>query len=612
MSNLNQVNPTSQPPAAAAYFAIRPYRIRQSLAFIAAVAAIFAGLMQMQVHAAESSVVAVVNADPISRDALADATLQRYGVDVLDNLVNRHLIMQECKRRGINVTAEEVRAEVLRVAKKFGLSLDSYLQLLREERDITPDQYSREIIWPMLALRALVSDRVEVSQDEFNRAFLSQFGEAVKCRMIMVGDQSNAARLQAQAQSDPNGFARLAKEFSEDETSASVGGLIPPIRRFMGDSRIEEAVFALKDNEVSPVLQIGDQWMFLQSVRRMPASHPSPQALPAIKEQISDRIRDDKMKTAASELFEQLQKQAQVVKVLGDPKATNQYPGVAAIINGQQISIASVAAECVKRHGDDVLEGEINRKLLNQALKSSGKTISQVDIDNEITRAAISYGYIRSDGQPDVDAWMESILAQGQATKDAYIEDAVWPSVALKKLVEDGVQLTQEDLQQGFASSFGPRAEVLAIVLSDQRTAQKVWEMCRDNSTEAFFGQLAEQYSIEPTSSSNFGKVPPIRQFGGQPAIEREAFAMKPGELSGIIATGDKYIILRCQGFTEPIVSDFEAVRSELERDLMEKKVNLAMSIKFDELKQNAEIDNFFAANKEQPRVANGAGSTQR
>lgn len=588
------------------------YNIRQTLAFIAAIAAISAGWMQLQVNAAENSVVAVVNADPISRDALADAALQRYGVDVLDNMVNRHLIMQECKRRNINVTSEEVRAEVLRVAKKFGLSLDSYLQLLQEERDISPDQYSREIIWPMLALRALVSDQVQVTQDEFNRAFLAQFGEAVKCRMIMMADQTQANQLQAQAQADPNSFAGLAKEFSEDETSASVGGLIPPIRRYMGDSRIEEAVFALQDGGVTPVLQIGDQWMFLQAVRRMSSSHPSPQALPAIKEQISDRIRDEKMKVAAGELFEKLQTQAKVVKVIGDESLTNQYPGVAAVINGQQISLATVAAECVKRHGEQVLEGEINRKLLAQALRTSNKSVDPSDIEDEITRAAVSYGYVRSNGQADTEAWIETILAQGQATKAVYVEDAVWPSVALKKLVEDSVTLTQDDLEQGFASSFGPRAEVLAIVLSDQRSAQKIWEMARDNPTDAFFGQLAEQYSIEPSSASNFGKVPPIRQYGGQPSIEREAFAMKPGELSGIIATGDKYIILRCQGFTEPVVSDFEAVREELVRDLTEKKINLAMGVKFDELKQNADIDNFFAAAKEMPSVATGTAADRR
>ncbi|WP_322975316.1 peptidylprolyl isomerase [Aporhodopirellula aestuarii] len=558
----------------------------------------------MRVEAAESSVVAVVNADPITRDALGRAALQRYGTDVLENLVNRHLILQECKRRGINVTSEEVRAEVIRVAKKFGLSVDAYLQLLQDERNISPEQYSNEIIWPMLALRSLVADRVEVSQEEFNRAFLSQFGEAVKCRMIMIGDQQKANQVHAQAKADPDSFVRLAKEYSEDETSASVGGLIPPIRRYMGDSRLEEAAFALADGDVSPVIQIGDQWIFMQAVRRMPATHPSPQALPAINEQIKDRIRDEKMKSAASELFAQLQKQANVVAILGDDAAEKQYPGVAAIINGQQISIATVAAECVKRHGEDVLEGEINRKLLTQALKQAGKTVTQVDIDAEIARAAISYGYVRSNGQADTDAWLEAVLSQGDVTRELYIEDSVWPSVALKILVESGVTVTQKDLEQGFASSFGPRAEVLAVVLSDQRTAQKVWELARDNPTDAFFGQLAEQYSVEPTSSSNFGKVPPIRQFGGQSAIEKEAFAMKPGELSGIIATGDKYIILRCQGFTEPVVDDIEAVRDELQRDLFEKKLNIAMGIKFDQLKQSAEIDNFYAVAKSQPRVA--------
>ncbi|SMP41348.1 Parvulin-like peptidyl-prolyl isomerase [Neorhodopirellula lusitana] len=601
------VSRTNQPRFRATRVASR-YQVRQALVFIAALAAISMGLSQLRASAAESSVVAVVNADPISRDALGDAVLQRYGTDVLDNLVNQHLIMQECKKNGIDISAEDVRTEVLRVAKKFGLSLESYLQLLQEERDITPDQYSREIIWPMLALRALVSDQVEVTQEEFNRAFLSQFGEAIKCRMIMVSDPTQANQLQSQAQVDPGSFVRLAKEFSEDETSASVGGLIPPIRRYMGDSNLEEAAFALKDGEVSPVLQIGDQWIFLQAVRRMPASHPSPQALPAIKEQIADRIRDEKMKVAAGELFEKLQKESKVVKVLGNPEASQQHPGVAAIINGQQISIAAVADKCIKRHGEEVLEGEINRKLLAQALKSSGKTVTQADIDQEITRAAISYGYIRSDGKADTDAWMQTIVSQGKSTEKIYVQDAVWPSVALKKLVEDSVQLSQDDMQKGFASAFGPRAEVLAIVLSDQRTAQKVWEMARDNASEDFFGQLAEQYSIEPTSSSNFGKVPPIRQFGGQPAIEKEAFAMKPGELSGIIATGDKYIVLRCQGFTEPIVSDFEAVREELERDLIEKKTNLAMGVKFDELKQRAEIDNFFSVSKAAPRVATRSG----
>ncbi len=551
-----------------------------------------------------SSVVAVVNADPITHKTLSDACLARYGADVLDNLVNRYLILQECQKQGIEVTEAQVREEIHRLANKFGLTVESYLTLLQDERDIAPDQYSREIVWPMLALRKLVADQVEPTQQEFDRAFISQFGEAVKCRMIMVSKREKADTLQQQVSANPGDFAKLAKQSSEDEASASVGGLIPPIRRYSGDSRLEEAAFALKDNQVSPVLQLGDQWIILQAVRRIPASSPLPQALPSIKEQILDRIRDEKMRGAAGQLFAQLQRQSKVQTVLGDAELIQQFPGVAATVNGQQLTVATVAAECVKRHGNDVLQGEINRKLLTQALAKAKLQVTEADINAEVARAAVSYGYVRGDGSPDLDAWMEYVKLDGNTTQEIYVSDSVWPSVALKKLAENSVTVTEEDLQQGFESAFGPRVEVLAIVLSDQKAAQKIWKMARDNPTERFFSQLAQDYSIEPVSASNMGKVPPIRKFGGQPAIEREAFALQPGEMSGIIAAGDKYIILRCQGFTEPVVKELAAVKDELIRDLKEKKLALAMASEFDRLKETAEIDNFLEAAKQIPRVA--------
>ncbi len=552
------------------------------------------------------SVVAVVNADPITSDQLAAETLRRYGVDMLDNMVNRHLILQACAASKIEVTNADVSGEIHRIAAKFALTTESYLQLLQEERDIAPDQYSREVIWPMLALRRLVNDRVQVTDEEFNRTFIARYGEAMKCRMIMVSDQKLAQTLHDRAVAVPDEFGNLAKEYSQDEGSASVRGLIPPIRRYSGDSRLEEAAFALADNQVSDVLQLGDQWIVLQAVRRLPESSPSPQAMPAIRDQITDSIRDEKMKEAAGELFTQLQKQAQVVKVLGDETATQQYPGIAAIVNGQKVTIAQVAAESVKRHGSVVLQGEINRKLLTQALQTAKKSVTQADLDAEVARAASSYGYVR-DGKPDVAAWLEAVVADGAANADLYVRDSVWPSVALGKLIEGTVSITEDDLKEGFESNYGPRVEVLAIVLSDQRSAQKIWDLARNNSTEEFFGNLAEQYSVEPVSQSNFGKVPPIRKFGGQPAIEKEAFALKPGELSGIIATGDKYIILRCQGLTEPVVSDFAVVKEELLTTIQERKSRQAMAKKFDELKATAQIDNFLEVVKKSPKVAAAA-----
>lgn len=559
-----------------------------------------------QAEEASGGIVAVVNADPITRQTLATESITRYGEDVLDTMINRHLIFQACKQKGITITETQVREEIARMAGKFGLSMEAYLKLLQDERNISPQEYSREIIWPLLALRALVADAVQVTEEEFNRVYISQYGEAVKCRMIMVASQSTAKSLQEQATRQPDQFAVLAKKYSEDETSASVGGLIPPIRRYSGDTELEETVFALADEQVSKVLPMGDQWIVLQAVRRMPATTPSAQAMPAIREQIADKIRDEKMRGASSELFAKLQQDAQVVKVLGDEALSRQHPGVAAIINGQQISLAALGNECIERHGEDVLIGEINRKVLAQAIRKANLTVTDQDLQAEVARAAVSLGYVHGDGTPDTEGWMESILSDGKTTRELYFRDAVWPSVALSKLVQGQVTVMEEDMREEFESKYGPRVEVLAIVLADQRSAQKVWDMARNNPTDEFFGQLAEQYSVEPVSASNRGKVPPIRKNSGQAALEREAFLLKPGELSGIIATGDSYIVLRCQGFTEPVVTDPNVVREELNRYIHEKKMRLAMSKKFDELKETAEIDNFLAAAKQTPKVARG------
>ena len=131
--------------------------------------------------------------------------------------------------------------------------------------------------------------------------------------------------------------------------------------------------------------------------------------------------------------------------------------------------------------------------------------------------------------------------------------------------------------------------------MSNQRRAQQVWEMARNNPTGDFFGNLASEYSIEPVSRANFGKVPPIRMHGGNDAVEKEAFRLKPGELSSIVAVGDKYIIMRCLGRTVPEVTDIETVRDELYKDLHEKKLRAAMAREFDRLKESAKTQTFLA-----------------
>jgi hypothetical protein len=113
-----------------------------------------------------TALVATVNTQRITPDELARQCRRRHGRDVLESMVNKHLIVAECRRQGLEVTRAEVDAEIERMAKRFGIPVDQWLKMLKQERNITPAQYANDIIWPTLALRRTAGQRLDVSRDE--------------------------------------------------------------------------------------------------------------------------------------------------------------------------------------------------------------------------------------------------------------------------------------------------------------------------------------------------------------------------------------------------------------------------------------------------------------
>ncbi len=539
-------------------------------------------------------IVATVGGQTITREMLAQECVKRYGSIVLDNFLNKHLIIQACRAKNINITNEQVNQEIARMATSYGLTQVQFLKALEENRDFTADRYASEIVWPMLALRALAADKIRVTPEDIRKVFVSEYGAKMQVRMIAVRDRKEAEAIHAQVTASPEQFRRLAKEKSIDAASASVEGMLPPIRQNSGDELLERVAFQLQQpNQISPIFQAADLYIILQCVRSLPENPPAAQYIPVIEQRIADQLQQERLTKAADELFKELQKGSTVVKVIGNPELERTNPNIAGLINGQPVPLDQLAAECISRHGREILKGEINRVVLTTALQAKNVVVTQADINEEIARAADALGYIKKDGTPDVEGWINSVLKEEGATMELYVSDAVWPSVALKKLVADRVQVTEEDIRKGFESNFGPRAEVLAIVLSNQRVAEQVWSEARANLNEAAFGELAAKYSVEPVSRSNYGRVPPLRRHSGQPTLEKTVFDMQPGELSSVVSVGDQFVIMYKTGMTTPLVQNDAEVRSELVREITEKKLRIEMQNELDRLLTASQINNF-------------------
>ena len=501
-------------------------------------------------------------------------------------------ILVSCQKRNIVITDEQVEAEIERMAGKFSVPKDQWVKLLEKERGIPPQRYARDIIWPTLALRELAKDQLKITRQELDQAFESEFGPAVKVRLIAMEDAAKARSVHAQAVAKPEDFGALAKNHSQDSNSASAYGLIQPIRRHLGDAKLEAAAFALKRGEISSIVQVGNVHVFVKCEEHLPAAKGIDRS--KAEPHLIDALRERKLRTAANDVFKQLQAEAVVVNVYNDAAKSKQMPGVAAVINGRKITVRELAEECIERYGNDVLEGTVNRRIIDQALRKQNIKVTDADVDAEIARAALAMGKVASDGKPDVAGWIEYVTTKENISREVYVRDEVWPSAALKKLVGKNVEVTEEDLKRGYDANYGPKVQCRAIVLNNQRRAQEVWEKARANPTAKNFGDLAAEYSIEVGSRSLRGEVPPIQKHGGQPLLEAEAFSLsKENPLSGIVQVGGTYVILFHEGRTKPIDTSFAEVRDLIYRDIHEKKLRAAMAKGFDNLKDSSHVDNF-------------------
>ncbi len=553
----------------------------------------------------EMKVAADVAGEKIMERDLGEECLKLHGAEELKDIVKKFLIQLECKRLNITITQQEVNEEIERMAKTFKFSTKDWLELLEKERGVTPEQYMSDIIWPILAIGKIGGARMQVSDAEIQREYDKRFGPAVQVRQILLYSRADAEKVLAEVQANPDSFATVAKHKSQDPASQPYGGLLQPIRRHLLPPNVDQTVFALKPGEISPVVELSiGQFLIFRCEQ-----HLAPQNvdIAKVRDQLATKVKDVKTREIAEEVFSTLQSQAKIDIVFGDSAKMSQYPGVAAIVNGQTISLEYLQGRCFKQYAKTVLSEMISKKIIDIACRKAEPPIvlTDADIDNEIREMAMLHVPLRQDGSPNVELWLKLALQDGKTPYHVYRSNTIAPMLALKRLTRNIAQVTEEDLQRSFEANYGPKVRCLAIALDgkDQRRALEVWELANRNRTAENFGDLAEKYSSETETRVGRGTIPPIGKHCGQPRLEEEAFSLKPGEISQIIQVDESLVILFCLGIEQPTITDINDVKQELVADIFTKKQKLAIAKYFEKLQANTAVDNYLTGESRNPEV---------
>lgn len=254
-----------------------------------------------------------VNGEAISYEALARECVDQHGREVLENMINRLIIRQACAEQGVVVSEAEVDQEVVEISKKFGLAVDQWYKMLQAERGLKPEQYRRDIIWPMLALRKLAGKDITITREMMQKAYEDNYGPRAKARMIVLDNPRRATEIWEKVKDNPDDFESLARDYSMEPNSRALGGTIPPIRKHSEGTHAElrKAAFAFKEvGEISGIIQVGQgQYVILKYEGQ---TEPIEHSVADVQAQLHAELEEREVQKLVGQTFETLQKSARV------------------------------------------------------------------------------------------------------------------------------------------------------------------------------------------------------------------------------------------------------------------------------------------------------------
>jgi parvulin-like peptidyl-prolyl isomerase len=219
--------------------------------------------------------------------------------------------------------------------------------------------------------------------------------------------------------------------------------------------------------------------------------------------------------------------------------------GSAAVVNGQEISMAMFLREVEKRQAPLVQRG-VNANTPQG--KAELEQVKQLTLDNLIddvlvTQDAAKQGIVVSDAEVEAEIQKGISTAGGQAKFEEQLKregqtlDDARSTVRMQLLYQKMIAKVAGNLQTS------EQVHARHILVNSAGVAQALLEQIRGG---ADFGQLAQQASLDDKTRSNGGDLGWFPR-GKLPAKELEdaAFALQPGQLSAVVQSAFGYHIIQ-------------------------------------------------------------------
>jgi foldase protein PrsA len=188
-------------------------------------------------NSGDSEVIVETKAGDITKEEFYNAMKERFGKDVIRDLVHEKVLSKEFK-----VTDKEIEKEMENLKKMYGPQYEIAVQQNGE-------QAIRDMVkLDLLRQKAAMKD-VKVTEKEMKK-YYDEYKPKIKASHILVDDEKTANEIKAKLDKGED-FAKLAKEYSKDPGSAKNGGDLGWFGSGEMVKEFEDAAYALKVGEIS-------------------------------------------------------------------------------------------------------------------------------------------------------------------------------------------------------------------------------------------------------------------------------------------------------------------------------------------------------------------------
>ena len=243
---------------------------------------------------------------------------------------------------------------------------------------------------------------------------------------------------------------------------------------------------------------------------------------------------------------------------------------VMATVNGRPIYMDALLRPLIQVHGPRLAKILIVQELVRQAARRQGISVTEDEVSAEEARALkrIFGEHVSPDQRQRM---LDELLRRRGLTRQLW-RQTMRQNALLRKMALPKLTVTDSMLKVEFARRYGEKVEISHIALPSLSEAEKI---IRRLKAGADFAELARKYSTNSATAARGGRLPPFsREDDAVPqAIRDAAFALRPGEISGIVQTGTEFHVLKLHKRYPSAKVRFEAVKDELRRQLLARLV---------------------------------------